>query len=450
LDYHSVAGNLFLFIAVNPQGTTVLVVLLLFLLLFSFVIAGAEVAFFSLTYKDINVLKTKQIPVYDKIVDLLEHPKALLGSMLIGNSLVNISIIIISNLLIDELFKSSLPRDTAGQVIQGAAILKWIFFIKVVAVTFILVLFGEIMPKVMATQNNIRFAKDVAPFIEVIFYLFKGISNWMVKYSDFIERKLSSKKKGTYNLEELNHAIDLTTNNNTSENEKNILKGIVKFGDITVKQIMKGRMDVSGIDYDTSLNELVKQVEELHYSRLPVYNETLDEISGVLYTKDILPYLDGNDFDWHRLIRPPYFVHEQKLIEDLLQEFQAKRIHFAIVVDEFGGTSGIITLEDILEEIIGDITDEFDEDETSYKKLDDRNYIFEGKTPITDVCKIMGLQVDTFDELKGESDSLAGLVLELAGDIPATGRIVPCGDFEFTVMEVEKNRLNKIKATIKV
>jgi putative hemolysin len=416
---------------VNPQGTTVLVVLLLFLLLFSFIIAGAEVAFFSLSYKDINVLKTKQLPVYDKIVDLLEQPKALLGSLLIGNSLVNISIIIISNLLIDQLFTFRF---------------EWIeFIVKVVAVTFTLVLFGEIMPKVMATQNNVRFAKDVAPFIEVIFYLFRGLSNWMSRFSDVIEKRLANKKNGAYSQEEMNDAIDLT-----DSKEKNILKGIVKFGDTTVKQIMRARLDVHGIDYDTSLDELVKQVEELHYSRLPVYNETLDQVAGILYTKDLLPYLEGQQgFDWHRLLRPPYFVHEQKLIEDLLKEFQSRRIHFAIVVDEFGGTSGIITLEDILEEIIGDIKDEFDDDEASYKKIDDHNYIFEGKTPITDVCRIMGLSLDTFDEVKGESDSLAGLVLELAGDFPAINRVIPCGDFDFTVTELEKKRLNKIKATIK-
>ena len=433
MDYHSVVDHL-LFFSVNPQGTTVLVVLLLFLLMFSFVIAGAEVAFFSLTYKDINHLKTKQLPVYDKIVDLLDQPKALLGSLLIGNSLVNIYIIIISNLLIDDLF--SLKYE-------------WLeFIVKVVAVTFTLVLFGEIMPKVMATQNNIRFAKDVAPFIEVVFYLFKGLSNWMSQFSDVIERRLANKKKknGAFSQEEMNDAIDLT-----DSKEKNILKGIVKFGDTTVKQVMKARLDVHGIDYDTSLEELVKKVEDLHYSRVPVYNETLDQIAGVLYTKDLLPYLDGQqDFDWHRLLRPPYFVHEQKLIEDLLKEFQSKRIHFAIVVDEFGGTSGIVTLEDILEEIIGEIKDEFDEEDLNYKKLDDHNYLFEGKMPITDVCRVMGLSLDTFDEVKGESDSLAGLVLELAGDFPAVNRVITCGDFDFTVIEVEKNRLNKIKATIKL
>jgi CBS domain containing-hemolysin-like protein len=213
---------------------------------------------------------------------------------------------------------------------------------------------------------------------------------------------------------------------------------------------MKTRVDVHGIDEETSFAKLVETVRELHYSRLPVFKEELDNVVGMIHTKDLLPFLDeANNFNWHSLIRPPYFVHEQKLIEDLLNDFQSKRIHFAVVVDEFGGTSGIVTLEDILEEIIGDIKDEFDEEELGYKKLDELNYIFEGKTMINDVCKIMGLGADTFEDLKGESDSLAGLVLEIAGEIPLAATVLSAGDFEFTVLEVAKNRINKIKVSIK-
>jgi putative hemolysin len=248
----------------------------------------------------------------------------------------------------------------------------------------------------------------------------------------------------------LYHAIDITAGDNDSDNEKNMLKGIAKFSNITVKQIMKTRMDVSGIDHDISFGELITQIEDLHYSRLPVYKESLDEIVGILHTKDVLPHLNNAaDFNWHSLIRNPYFVHENKFIEDLLQEFQGRRIHFAVVVDEFGGTSGIVTLEDIIEEVIGEIKDEFDDEEAGYRKLDDHNYIIEGKTMINDVCKILNLSSDTFDEVKGESDSLAGLVLEIAGDIPQVNQIVPCGDFDFTVMELEKNRLKRIKVTVK-
>lgn len=442
MDYHPVTefiSTVHLLSVLQAQGTTVLIMVLFFLLFLSFVLSGAEVAFFSLTHKDINILRSKQQPPYQRIVDLLEEPKNLLGSLLIANSFINISIIIISNLLIDDLFNFE----------QFNAV--WVeFLIKVLSVSFILVLFGEVMPKVLATQNNIRYAKDFGGIIQIITYLTSGLSKRLVKYSDVIERKLSSNTSGSYSLEELDHAIDITTDNAASENEKNILKGIVKFGNITVKQIMKTRVDVHGVDEETTFIELVNIVRELHYSRLPVYKEGLDNVVGMVHTKDLLPFLDHpDDFNWRSLLRPTYFVHEQKLIDDLLNEFQAKRIHFAVVVDEFGGTSGIVTLEDILEEIIGDITDEFDEEEDGHKKIDDLNFIFEGKTMINDVCKVMGLAAETFDTYRGESDSLAGLVLEIAGEIPIPSTVVSIPSFDFTVLEVEKNRINKIKVTIK-
>ncbi len=437
MDYHSVLFKPFHLAIINVQGTTVLIILLFCLLIFSFIMSGAEVAFFSLTYKDINSLKVKQQEGYKRIVELLEHPKILLGTLLIANSFVNIAIIIISNLLIDNFFPT-------GQT------LEWIeFLIKVVSVTFLLVMFGEVMPKVLATQNNIRFAKDVGPVVELIYYLFKNMSSWLVKYSDIIEKKLSRRTNGSITNEELYHAIDIT-DTGTNEKEKTILKGILKFGNTSVKQIMKTRLDVHGIDYDIAFNHLIEKVGELHYSRLPVYKEDLDEVVGMIHTKDLVPYLQQNEsFDWHKIMRQPYFVHEQKMIEDLLKEFQSKRIHFAVVVDEFGGTSGIVTMEDILEEVIGEITDEFDEDDAEYKKLDDYNYLFEGRTMINDVCKFMQLPTDTFDRVKGESDSLAGLVLEIAGEIPKVLSVITCGDFDFTIIEMERNRINKIKITIK-
>jgi putative hemolysin len=442
LDHHPVLQFFFnptLLSAIQAQGTTVLVMVLFVLLFLSFVLSGSEVAFFSLTYKDINNLKSKQQPPYKRIVDLLEEPKILLASLLIANSFINISIIIISNLLIDNMF--NFERFNA----------VWVeFVIKVIAVSFLLVLFGEVMPKVLATQNNIRFAKDFGGIVQAVSYLFKGLSKGLVKYSDIIERKLAGRANGSYSLEELDHAIDLTTQHTASENEKNILKGIVKFGNITVKQIMKTRVDVHGVDQDISFGELVATARDLHYSRLPVYKEDLDNVVGMIHTKDILPYLhEPDNYNWQPLMRQPYFVHEQKFIEDLLQEFQSKHIHFAMVVDEFGGTSGIVTLEDILEEIIGEIKDEFDDDEADYKKLDEFNYIFEGRIMINDVCKVMDIPSDTFDKVKGESDSLAGLVLELAGEIPQSLQVVNAGDFEFTVLEVEKNRIQKVKLTIK-
>lgn len=398
-------------------------------------ISGSEVAFFSLNYKDINLLKTKTSDSYKRIVNLLEDPKILLASMLIANNLINIAIIVISNLLLEN-------------YVHFSTNLFWLeFSVKVILVTSLLLLICEVMPKVMATQNNIRFAKEVSWVLDSVNYLFKPFSKILVKYSDNIERKLTNKSSSAVTNEEMSHAIDITY---TAESGKNILKGILEFGSITVKQIMKTRLDVSGIDYASTFGQVTKRIEELHYSRLPVYKDDLDEVVGIIHTKDLLPYLDKpDDFNWLPLVRQPFFVHEQKLIEDLLQEFQTKRIHFAVVVDEFGGTSGIVTLEDVLEQIVGEIKDEFDEEEIAFKKIDDYNYIFEGKTMINDVCKLMELPVDTFDAVKGESDSLAGLVLERAGEIPTAMQVIECGDFEFTVLELVKHRVEKVKVTIK-
>lgn len=419
----------------TKEVTTILVILLILLLCLSFCVAGAEVAFFSLTYKDINYLKTQKLSSYKRIVSLLESPKTLLASMLIANSLSNIGIIILSNFIIDYyLYLYNFWLE---------------FAVKTIILATIILLVGEILPKVFATQNNIRFAKDVSRIIEGVYLIFSRMAKVLVRFSDTIERRLGPKNNAA-SLEELNQAIDLTTAEEATTEEKNILKGILNFGNITAKQVMKARLDVSGINYKIGFSELKKSIQELQYSRLPVYYESLDEIKGIIHTKDLLPYIEmDNSFDWHTVMRPPYFVHEQKLIEDLLQEFQQKRIHFAVVVDEFGGTSGIITLEDILEEIIGEIKDEFDEEDVSNKKIDNLNYIFEGKTMLNDVYKQMNLQLDTFDKIKGDSDSLAGLVLEIAGEIPTVNQVISCGDFDFTILEVDKNRINKIQITIK-
>ena len=426
------------FLNINPQATSILAIVILFLLIVSFIVSGSQIAFFSLSSKDVNVLKTKQDLSWKRIVSLLEDPKLLLGSLVIANILVNIAIIILSNFLIDRL-----------------VLLKqnfWFFelLIKVVMVSFMILLFGEVMPKIWASQNNLQFAFYTSGMVEVIHLLFKKASSWMISQSDIIERIFGSKKARLYSLQELDHAIDYTANSDASEEEKNILKGILKFGNITVKQIMRTRLDVNGIEHGISFDALKSRIEELHYSRLPVYKSSLDEIVGMVHTKDLIPYLNETaNFDWRTLIRPPYFVHENKLIEDLLKEFQTKRIHFAIVVDEFGGTSGIVTLEDILEEIIGDIKDEFDEEENVSKQAEDGSYLFEGRTSISDVCKAMNLLPDTFDTVKGESDSLAGLILELAGAIPKVNDVISCGDCEFTIVDADQSRIKKVKVMIK-
>lgn len=442
MDYHSVIGfnDFFPFtlLAITPAANIVLIFLALLLLVVSFLLAGSEVAFFSLTYKDINILKTKQQPAYRRIVSLLEQPKTLLASMLITNSFVNIGIILISNILIE------------GWISGSHFNFLTVFLIKVVAVTFLLVLFAEVLPKVWATHHKIWFAATASLIVEIFNSLFYRFSKRMVKFSDGVEKKFSSDNTAAMDSSHLDYAIDLLPENEASFEEKKILKGIRKFGDTTVKQIMRTRLDVSGIDYNSSFANTIKKIEELHYSRLPVYKNNLDEVVGMLHTKDLLPLLNEPDnYDWHKLMRQPYFVHEQKLIEDLLQEFRNRRNHFAIVVDEFGGTSGIVTLEDIMEEIIGDIKDEFDDEESGNKKLDDFNYIFEGKTMINDVCKALNLPVDTFDTVRGDSDSLAGLVLEIAGEFPQVNEEVVSGDFIFVPLEINKNRIDKVKITIK-
>lgn len=427
-------GHQGLLLVINAQATTILVILILFFLVMSFIVSGSRIAFFSLSDKEINILKTKQDSSWRRIVNLLEEPKALLGSLLMANILLNIGIIILSNFLIDQVI--SFKQD------------YWFFefVMKVVMVSFVLILFGEVMPKVWASQNTLQFAFYTSGVTEVIHLLFKRLGILLANQSERLERLFGSQRSAANSLEELDHAID----NDTTEEEKNILKGIIKFGNITVKQIMKTRLDVSGIEDELNFGQLKQKIEELHYSRLPVYKKSLDDIAGMIHTKDLIPYLNEPDeFDWRSLLRSPYFVHEHKMIKDLLQEFQADRIHFAIVVDEFGGTSGIVTLEDIMEEVIGDIKDEFDEDEGSAAKQDDGSFIFEGRTMINDVCKAMNLPVDTFDSVKGESDSLAGLILELAGEIPKVNDIIVCGDFEFNILEADSSRIKKVKVRIK-
>ena len=442
MDYHSVIepgiNQLLALLAITPAATTILIFIIFILLIISFLVAGSEVAFFSLTSKDINVLKTKQQPALRRIVTLLEQPKTLLAAMLITNSFVNIGIILISNILIDSWM-------------EGLLLDFWlVFLIKVITVTSIIVLFAEVLPKVWATHHKVWFASTASLVIEIFGSLFYRLSKRMVKFSDNIERKLSAENASSLDNSNLDYAIDLLPEHEATVEEKQILKGIRKFGDTMVKQVMRTRLDVSGIEMNATFSEVTRKVEELHYSRLPVYRNNLDDIAGMLHTKDLLPYISReDDFNWHSLIRAPHFVHEQKLIEDLLQEFRSRRIHFAIVVDEFGGTSGIVTLEDIMEEIIGDIKDEFDDEESVNKKIDDYNYIFEGKTMINDVCKAMNLSLDTFESVRGDSDSLAGLVLEIAGEFPQVNETLVQGDFTFIPLEINKNRIDKVKVIIK-
>ena len=435
MDYYSAFETFPLFfLTVSPVASTVLFFLLAFLFLLSFLMAGSEVAFFSLSSKDVNILKKRKNPSFKRIVRLMEQPKTLLTSMLITNSLVNIGVILILNLLINEWI--------GGQFADAPFVL---FLIKVVFVSFFILLFAEVLPKVWATHHKVWFAATTSLLVEIFHSLFYRLSIRLVKYSDKIERKLSTKSTGIEQTE-LDDAIDLLPEHEATMEEKEILKGIRKFSDTTVKQVMKTRLDVSGIESSKSFIELLRLSEDLQYSRLPVYKSDLDHIVGVLHIKDLLPHLEETaSFEWQSLIRPPFFVHEQKMIEDLLQDFRSKRTHFAVVVDEFGGTSGIITLEDILEEIIGDIKDEFDDEESINKKIDDHTYIFEGKTMINDVCKMLHLPSNTFDSIRGDSDSLAGLVLEIAGAFPQINEEIKSLGYTFVTLAINKNRIEKVK-----
>jgi putative hemolysin len=442
LDTFSASGSgIFSFLHVLlaapfPEATAVLILITLVLLFLLFFISGAEVALFSLTYKDISMLKTKQHTAARRITTFLENPKGLLGSLIIANIFLTIAIIILSNQLLSSFF-------TENHL--------WfvVFAVKVTAVAFVLVLFGQVLPKVWASQHNLRFAYYSSFAVEVVYSLFGRVSKPLINISDALEKRFSHREKPRIDGELLDYAIDELSEDEASKEEKQILKGIRKFGNTVVKQVMRSRLDVSGMDLKLSFAEVIKRVEELHYSRLPVYEETLDEIKGVIHTKDLLPFIHLPQHDWHTLIRPAYFVHEQKMIEDLLQEFRTKHIHFAIVVDEFGGTSGIVTLEDILEEVIGDIKDEFDEEETTGSKIDDNNYIFDGRTMINDACKAMNMAPDIFEPVRGDSDSVGGLVLEINQEIPQPGQVIPWKHFDFTVMETEKNRIRKVKITLK-
>jgi len=429
-----------IFLIANPQSAVFLVVLLIILLLLSFITAGAEIALFTLQARDVNMLKTKQHAAARRIITLLDERKAVYTSLLIAGSFFNIGIIILSNFLLTPILQFGIVDIIVPVNVD--------IFIKIIAIGFVLVLIGKILPKIWATQNNLRFAYSTSAVVEGLHLLLRRISLSMVSIADNITGKSGAQERQSASLRELDEAIDVNSNE-TSLEEKNILKGIVKFGNISVKQIMRFRLDVNGTDYSTSFFDLIKKVEELHYSRLPVYRSNLDDIVGVVNTKDLLPYLDQHDFDWHTIIRPPFFVPESKLIKDLLAEFQAKRIHFAIVVDEFGGTSGIVTMEDILEEIIGDIRDEFDEEETSVRKIDNHTYSVDAKIMLYDMCRAMRLPLDTFDKVRGESDSLGGLVLEIAGKFPTANETIKTGDFQFTIIEIAKNKINTVKVTIR-
>ena len=430
-------SSILLLTKISPVVITTMVIILLLLFVLSFMITGAEASFFTLSAKDISFIKTKQNYNSKQILELLQQPKSLLVTLHISSTLINIAIIIFCNFLADMLFAD-----------------KMIFLlelpIKIIVIATILILFTEFLPKMWASTNDLRFVYSSAFLVNMLHQIFGQISRGVLKYNEGIERSLGGGNSSNMSMEELDQAINLTTPKDATEEEKNMLKGIVKFGNITVRQVMKTRLDVQGIDDNSNFSEVLQKVEALGYSRYPVYKESLDQIIGILQTKDLIPHIhEKQDFDWHKLLRHPLFVYEHKLIEDLLKELQKKRVHFAIVVDEFGGTEGIITLEDIMEEVIGDIQDEFDEEDSIGKKLDDDNYLFEGKAPIIEVCRFIDISPLTFDKFRGDSETIAGLFLEIIGEIPVVNSEITIENYTLTVLELEKNRIKKLKLTVK-
>ncbi len=435
MDYHSGQMDFLQLLAISPAESTVFIFTLVVLFFISFLLSGAQIAYFSLGIKDINLLKTRSQPSYRRIVNLLKTPKELFTSIVIANTIVNITIVILSNILLDQ------------WISQLVIPYYLIVIIKIIAITLIIVTFAEILPRVWASHHKIWFASSASLLVEITLMLLGKISHQIVNLDDGLKKFITGKTKSEQIKSDLD--IELLSEDDASTEEKILLKGIRKFGNTTVKQTMRTRLDVVGIDYQSNYHQVLEKVSNLIFSRIPVYNGSLDEISGILHTKDLLPYLnESEDFDWQRLLRPVFYVHEQKRIEDLLQEFRNKHMHLAVVVDEFGGTSGIITMEDVIEEIVGEIHDEFDEDENSNVKIDNRNYAFEGKTMIDDACKLMHIPVNTFDNIRGDSDSLAGLVLEMAGDFPKENTEFNANGFILKPLQIAKNRILKIQITL--
>lgn len=415
---------------------------MLFLLVCSALVSGSEVAFFSLGPADLAMLREEDSPSSKKILDLMEEPdiesgpRNLLATILVLNNFINIIIILLSTVVVDALFP-------AGSLSPLAEVI-----VNVAGITFLLVLFGEVIPKVYATNNGLKMARIMTTPLKVSEKLFYIIWKPLVAMGQLIETNFKPKSGSNISVEELGHALQLTDTENRSDEEKKILEGIVTFGSKDVKQIMTPRMDLTAFDLDTPWDELFQELLESGFSRIPIFSDSIDEISGILYIKDLLPNFENPQLEWKKLLRSPFFVPENKKIDDLLREFQKRKIHLAVVVDEYGGTSGIVTLEDVLEEIVGEITDEFDEDDIQYSKLDENNFVFEGKTALIDLYRIMEIDGSALEAAKGDSDTLAGFVLEQFGKIPLKGERLQFEGLLFTIEASDRRRIKRVKVSM--
>jgi gliding motility-associated protein GldE len=406
------------------------------LLISSALISGSEVAFFSLSNDDLEELEEGNSLNGRKVVALIESPKRLLSTILILNNLINIGIVTLTTFVAWSIFGS----NATGVLV---------ILVQTVGVTFAIVFFGEIVPKVYATKAKKEFSLIMAPSIGFFSFILKPISIFLMAFSNILEKRIE-KKGYSLSVNELNQALELTTEDTPSE-EKDILRGIVNFGTLSVKQVMRSRMDITAVDVDIDFHELMDRINKSGFSRIPVYEETIDNILGILYIKDLLPHIDQDEhFGWRELIRKSFFVPENKKVATLLKDFQQKRVHISIVVDEYGGTSGLVTLEDLIEEIIGEINDEFDDRvEFLFQEIDPCTFIFEGKVSLNDFCKKLELDSQVFEEVKGESESLGGLLLELNSKFPKNGTKILFDQFEFTILAVDARKIKKVKVHIK-
>jgi gliding motility-associated protein GldE len=406
---------------------------ILVLLLGSALMSASEVAFFSLGPEDLEKLKTNKDKKSKTVLNLYGNPEKLLSTVLVANNTINIAVVLLAAFLSLRIF------DFSSEPVLG-------FIINVIIITFVLLFFGEVMPKVYASRNHISIALFMAYPLVMLQKLFKPVTSLLIFSSSFVKKR-SGTQRSNISMDDLSDALELTSEDFT-EDEK-ILKGIVNFGNINVSAIMCPRIHVTAIDIKSGFDKIVPVIISSGFSRIPVYSGSFDSVKGILYAKDVLPYTNNPaNFKWQALLRPPYFVPETKKINDLLKEFQTKKIHMAVVIDEYGGTSGIITLEDILEEIVGEITDESDEDELLFRKLDEKTYIFEAKILLNDFCKVVNIEEELFETVRGESETLGGLILELTGEIPQKDQVIEYGDFVFRIESADRRKIKEIRVEI--
>ncbi|MEO5775301.1 MAG: gliding motility-associated protein GldE [Flavobacterium sp.] len=410
------------------------IIAIAFLLFCSAMVSAAEVALFSLTQQDLNTLSEEDSSKANLISKLLQRPKKLLATILVANNFSHIGVVIIFSFVGNSLFEAI-----------ASPLLK--FIVEVLLITFLILLFGEVLPKIYASRNNIRFSKFVANPLSLLDKLLSPISLPMRSVSIYLHDKLG-KQKSNISVDQLSQALGLTSTDDTSTEEQKILEGIVSFGNTDTKQVMSPRIDIFALEIEETFAEIYDKIVDKGYSRIPVYRESIDHIEGVLFVKDLIPHINKKEFDWNKLIREPFFVPENKKLDDLLKEFQSKKSHLAIVVDEYGGTSGLVSLEDVIEEIVGDISDEFDDENLSFSQIDDKNFLFEGKINLKDFYRIVDVDEEDFESSKGEAETLAGFILEILGNFPKKGQKIHFSNVRFTIEAVDKKRIKQLKVTL--